>query len=130
VFGECPATADTQCVSSLPREGQSRPRWFVLVRLWTTAPIIVIAVAVGYAVGHVAIGAVVALAYVVGGFGLSRWARAKRARVRERLTQDPEYRRRYQERSDRLARIFGWYFAGVGALVVLAVVAWVIAKLA
>jgi len=50
--------------------------------------------------------------------------------VREHLAQDPEFRRRYQERSDRLARIFGWYFAGIGALLVLVVVAWVIAKLA
>jgi hypothetical protein len=70
------------------------------------------------------------LAYVISGFGLSRWARAKRARVRERLKQDPEYRRRYDERSNRLARFFGWYFVGIGALVVLGVVAWVIAKLA
>ena len=117
-------------MSGLSQEGQSRPWWFVLVRLWTTAPIIAIAVGVGYAIGHVAIGAVIALAYLVSGFGFSRWARAKRARVRERLTQDPEYRRRYHERSDRLARIFGWYFAGIGALLVLVVVAWVIAKLA
>ena len=64
------------------------------------------------------------------GFGFSRWGRAKRARVRERLKQDPEYRRRYQERSDRLSRAFGLYFAGIGALLVLVLVAWVIAKLA
>ena len=121
---------DTQRVSSLPQKGQSRPGWFVLVRLWMTAPIIAVAFGVGYAVGHVAIGAVIALAYLVCGFGFSRWARAKRARVRERLKEHPEYRRHYQERSDRLARMFGWYFAGIGTLLVLVVVAWVIARLA
>ena len=75
------------------------------------------------------VGVVVALAYLVIGLGFSRWARANRARVRERLRQDPDYRRRYHERSDRLARIFGWYFAGIGAILALVVVAWLIAKL-
>jgi hypothetical protein len=98
--------------------------------LWTTAPIVAIAIGIGYGIGHVVVGAVIALTYLVGGFALSRWARANRARVRERLHQDPEYGRRYDERSNRLARIFGLYFAGIGALVVLMVVAWVIAKLA
>ncbi|MHB8468607.1 MAG: hypothetical protein ACYDCH_02460 [Gaiellaceae bacterium] len=93
-------------------------------------PILAIAVGIGYATGHTAIGGAVAAAVLVGGFGLSRWGRSNRARVRERIARDPEYRQRYHERSNRLARFFGWYFAGLGALLVVVVVAWVIAKLA
>jgi hypothetical protein len=50
--------------------------------------------------------------------------------VRERLETEPGYREVYNRRSDRIARIFGWYFAGLGAFVVLIVVAWLIARLA
>ena len=110
-------------------DGNSRPWWFVLIGFWRTIPIAG-AIGVGYALGHPRTGAVVALTLFVGGFGFSRWARASQARVRERLQQEPNYRRRYQERSDRLARAFGLYFAGIGLAVALAVVGWVIAKLA
>jgi len=87
-------------------------------------------IAVGYAIGHPAVGAVIALAFFVSGFAFERWARASQARVRERLRKEPDYRRQYQERSDRIARAFGLYFAGMGAIVVLFVVVWVITKLA
>ena len=106
------------------------PWWFAFVRLWTTGPILAIAVAVGYGMGHVLVGVVVALALVTVGFLHSRWARAQRARVRERLETEPGYREEYNRRSDRIMRIFGWYFAGIGSLVVLAVIAWLIARLA
>ena len=109
-------------------DGCSRPWWFVLLGFWRTIPI-AFAIGVGYAIGHPAIGALIALAFFVSGFAFSRWARASQARVRANL-QDPDYRRRYQARSDRLSRAFGLYFAGMGALVVLAVVGWLIAKLA
>jgi hypothetical protein len=93
----------------------SRRRWFfLLVGFWRTVPV-VIAIAVGYALGHPTIGAVVALAFFIGASGFSRWARAHRAEL---------------EAGDRLARIFTWYFAGIGALLVLVVAAWLIAKLA
>lgn len=106
------------------------PWWFALVRLWTTVPLLAIAVGVGYAMGHVLLGGVVALALVATGFFFSRWDRAQRAGVRERLKTEPDYRKEYNRRSDRIARIFGWYFAGLSAFVVLAAVAWVIARLA
>jgi hypothetical protein len=110
--------------------GRSRPWWFVLVRLWVTLPVLAVLVGVGYAVGHLAIGAVFALTCLVAGFAFSRWARARRRRVLVRLKDEPGYRRAYNERSDRLARIFGWYFVGAWALLVLAVIALVVAKLA
>ena len=109
--------------------GHSRPWWFVLLGFWRTIPI-AFAIGAGYATGHPTIGALVALAFFVGGFAFSRWARASQARVRERLKDDPNYRGQYQERSDRIARAFGLYFAGMGAFVVLAVVGWLIVKLA
>jgi uncharacterized membrane protein YidH (DUF202 family) len=93
----------------------SRRWWFfLLVGFWRTVPV-VIAIAVGYALGHPTIGAVVALGFLVGGSGFSRWARAHRSEL---------------ERGDRLAWIFTWYYAGIGALLVVVVAAWLIAKLA
>jgi hypothetical protein len=80
--------------------------------------------------GHVLVGGVAALALVATSFLYTRWARVQRARVRERLETEPGYREVYNRRSDRIARIFGWYFAGLGAFVVLIVVAWLIARLA
>ena len=108
---------------------QSRPWWFVLIGFWRTIPI-AFAIGVGYAIGHPVIGALIALALFVSGFAFSRWARASQTRVREQLRRDPDYRLRYQERSDRLARALGLYFAGMGALLVLVVVGWLLAKLA
>jgi hypothetical protein len=107
---------------------QTRPWWFVLLGFWRTIPM-VFAIAVGYTIGHPAIGALIALAFFVSGFAFSRWARASQARVRENL-QDPDYRRRYQARSDRLSRAFGLYFAAMGGVLGLVVVGWLIAKLA
>lgn len=108
---------------------RSRPWWFVLLGFWRTIPI-AFAIGVGYTIGRPAIGALIALAFFVSGFAFSRWARASQARVRERLHQDPDYRRQYQERSDRLARAFGLYFAAMGAVLVLVVVGWLIAQFA
>jgi len=76
---------------------------------------VVVAIALGYALGHPTIGAVVGLAFFVGAAGILRWPRAHRAEL---------------ETGDRLARIFGWYFGGIAALLVLVVAAWLIAKLA
>jgi hypothetical protein len=112
-----------------PPESQSRPWWFVLLGFWRTIPV-AIAIALGYATGHPAIGALVALALFVGGWAFFRWARASQAKIHAQLQQDPEFRRHYQERSDRIARAFGLYFAGMGALVGVFVVTWVIVKLA
>lgn len=139
---ECLCATDIECVSSHAetdghgrgnghsRKGGSQPWWFVLVRLWTTVPIIAIAVAAGYAIGGLAVAGVMASTCLVGGFVFSRWARANRARVRARLEREPGYRRHYQERTDRVARLFGWYFAGLGAVTALAVTAWLIARFA
>jgi len=132
-WGECSGislTTDTQYVShSENTGGYSRPSWFVLLGFWRTIPI-AFAIGVGYTIGHPAVGALIALALFLSGFAFSRWARASQARVRERLQQDPEYRRQDEERSDRLARAFGWYFAGIGAVLVFFVVGWLIVKLA
>jgi hypothetical protein len=76
---------------------------------------VLIAIAAGHALGHPTVGAVVGLAFLVGGSGFSRWARAHRAEL---------------EAGDRLARIFAWYFAGIAALLMLVVTAWLIARLA
>jgi hypothetical protein len=120
---------DTQYVSHPANtDGHSRPWWFFILGLWRTIPI-AFAIGVGYAIGHPTIGALIALAFFASGFVFSRWARGSQARIRHRLQQDPDYRRAYQARSDRLARAFGLYFAGMGAIVVLFVVAWLIAKL-
>lgn len=110
------------------RPDDHSPWWFALVRLWTTVPILAIAAGVAYA-GHVLVGGI-ALALVATGFLYSRWARAQRARVRERLKTEPGYREEYNRRSDRLSRFFGLYFAACGAVLVLAAIALVIAKLA
>lgn len=80
--------------------------------------------------GHVAVGGAVALALVSTSFFSSRLARARRARVRERLKTEPGYREESRRRSDRITRIFGWYLAGLSAFVALTVIAWVIARLA
>jgi hypothetical protein len=109
-------------------ERKPAPKWFLFVRAWAMAPVVAIALAAGYATGHVVLGALIALGYLISDRVFFRWARARYARVHERLA-DPEERRRYNEQSDRLARIFGLYFAVVGALLVLAVLGLVIAKL-
>ena len=105
------------------------PKWFLFVRAYATFAVVAIALAAGYGTGHAVVGALIALGYFIGDFVFMRWVRARHARIRDRLA-DPEYRRRYQDRSDQLARIFGWYFAAVGGLLVLAVVALFIARLA
>ena len=119
----------THRASSARTEGRA-PRWFGLVRIWTTAPVLAVIVGVGYALGHVVAGGIFAAVYVLVGVVFGRWARGNRARIRERLKADPSYRQRYNERSDRIGRFLGWYFAALGALLVIVVIAWVIARLA
>ena len=114
-----------------PANGEgSAPRWLGLVRLWTTLPVLAVIVGVGYGLGNVVVGAIAAATYLSVGVIFGRWARRNRARIRERLKADPSYRRHYYERSDRLGRFFGRYFAVLGVLTVVVVVVWVVARLA
>jgi hypothetical protein len=113
--------------ASSPR---SAPRWFWLVRFWTAAPVLVALVGLGYAVGHALAAAIAAVVFLFVGVIFGHWARGNRARVRERLRADPSYRKRHDDRSDRLGTFFGRYFAVLGALLALLGVVWVIARLA
>src|ERR671934_1594232 len=92
---------------------RSRPWWFILLGFWRTIPVLA-AIGIGYAVGHPTAGAVLAVAFLVSALAFSRWARASQAGVRERLRDDPEFRRSHTERSDRQARAFGLYLASIG----------------
>jgi hypothetical protein len=74
------------------------PRWWFVLGFWRTIPIVV-AFAVGYAIGHPALGALLGLAFLVSGFGFSRWVAKCEAR----------------QSDERLLRAFAVYFAAMAA---------------
>ena len=89
------------------------PRWWFVLGFWRTIPIVV-ALVVGYAIGHPALGALLGLAFLVSGFGFSRWVAKSEAR----------------QSDERLLRAFAVYFAAMAAVLVLVLATWLIVKLA
>ena len=95
----------------MSRFATQRPWWFVLVAFWWTIPP-VIALAVGYAIGHRALGAMMGLVFVFSGFGFSHWVKANEER----------------QRDDRLAQAFAVYFGGMAVVLALIVIGSVIVE--
>jgi uncharacterized membrane protein len=107
---ECHPTADSYEVS---RSASHYPRWWFVLAFWRTIPIVV-SLVVGYAIGYPALGALLGLAFLLSGFGFSRWVAKSEAR----------------QSDERLLRAFAVYFAAMAAVLVIVLATWLIVELA
>jgi hypothetical protein len=91
--------------------GQSPRWWWFVLGFWRTIPIVT-ALVIGYAIGHQTLGALMGLAFLLSGFGFSRWIEASSSRHDD----------------DRLGRALALYFAAMGAVLLLVVILWLIVE--
>ena len=100
-----------------------------LLTVWLYAPLVAVALGVGYATHHVEAAGIGLGVYATFITGLVIWGRHHRQVVRERIRRDPGYQERLRKRSDKLTKFFALWLAGSLGFLVLVVIADIVYRL-